>query len=328
MDFKFPGIGPSSLKILERGRINAPLFAEDAYVPGSLSNDLGQASCPGGELSDRFVLSMLARFFHFYIHPDSYDRELSLSEITLVFDQFAHRRRGAESLAGEPGLRKILLKYGFALCMLADLPKTAHIFQSIAQTGLVGQGTFHGLDIGSGTGVLMLAMAVLARRSGFDRLEINGIERDEPVRERTNLVLKDLGFGRVSGGDAKKPETYSFLSGVDLDFVANETLPSMNHRLWKEDFTAINQTLFIHFNKNISRAVFFPQTLWVGEQNGPPRLRLDPENSFCPETSKPLRLMCPWGIDIQGQRIALSMVGDGFKKYIHPVWLPLLAHRW
>ncbi|GKT29126.1 hypothetical protein ADUPG1_001052, partial [Aduncisulcus paluster] len=198
---------------------------------------------------------------------------------------------GSDVLENCLDLRKRLLSYGFALCMLADLPKSVHIFKAIAEskTQLDGE-PFTGLDIGSGTGVLMLAMDVQAKRNGFEGSSLVGIERNQIVAERTNEVLGSMGLGN--------------------------TLPGAGRSLWKEDFIFISKTLFDGLQEHTADAGCFPEAVLVGRSPEEMLTVLDSTTGFQLRDEKyPLRLMKPYGISLSGEMTGLEDVGQAYESF-------------
>jgi len=320
-----------SLSLLQKPELTTPLLSLGVLGPGSLTDDLARAADPKTILTREALLNIICKYSLAFVHPGAHEREISMADLTRFFDQFANRRRGADSLEGQPELRRRLLDFGFALCMLLDLPKTGHILWDILQRKIqpqVNQETFFGLDIGAGTGVLMLGMWILARRSGFTSCDILGIERDERLAARADELLSELGIGRITRADAKKPGLFRRFCPRGLHFVANETLPSQGHRLWKEDFPAINERLFADCGPALAGTEFFPSAVYAVESRGGRKFRLSPENSFQPDAGYPLRLMRRAGIELAGEPVPLEAVGQEWRSLISPEWLPLLPHRW
>ncbi|SDK42412.1 hypothetical protein SAMN05660337_0404 [Maridesulfovibrio ferrireducens] len=323
-------IQKASLRLLQRQAMPTTVLSSDIYRKTSLLNDIEEAGDAGTELDGPLLLNILVKFFHAYVYPGSHERVLTLEEISLIFDQFVHRRLGSDVLEGCLDIRKTLLSYGFALCMLADLPKSAHIFKAIAEGATTLDGdTFTGLDIGSGTGVLMLAMSVFAKRNGFSSTSLVGIERNQIVAERTNEIMGRMGLGNIIVADAKKNDTYGFLEDKKIHYVTNETLPSVNRSLWKEDFIFICKTLYDGFYSQIKNANFFPDSVLVGRSSTDMLTVLNSGNGFQLESGDyPLRLMKPYAISLSGSMIPLESIGHAYEKYIPEVWKTVLTRRW
>ena len=312
--------------------MTAPLLVPGGYTPGPLTDDLLRLSEPRTPLTPADLLTIVGKYAHAFVHSGSQDQSVSLAELTRFLDQFVNRRRGADSLEGRGELRKRMLDHGFALCMLLDLPKTAHILWDICHREPPAPENpdteFFGLDIGAGTGVLMLGMWLAARRAGFANCRIVGLERNEMVAVRTGELLAELGIGRVLIADAKRPGLFKGLCPEHIHFVANETLPSQGHRLWKEDFPVINERLFEQCGQALNDTLFFPSAVHVVDSRGGRSLRLSPQTRFLPESDYPPRLLRMAGIELNGQPTLLEDVGRDWHKYIAPEWLPLLPHRW
>lgn len=323
-------IKTASLRLLQRPAMPETVISKDIYRRTSLIADLDEAGNPDVELDGPLLMNILVKFFYTYVYPGFHDQELELEDISLLFDQFVHRRLGSDVLENCLGLRKELLSYGFALCMLADLPKSAHIFKAIAEARprLSGD-VFTGLDIGSGTGILMLAMSVQASRNGFTGASLVGMERNQIVAERTNEVLGGMGLGNVIVADAKKNDSYGFLQSKKLHYITNETLPSVNRSLWKEDFIFICKTLFSGLASQTAEASFFPEAVLVGRSPSEMLTVLDSRNGFQLESEKyPLRLMKPYAISLDGIMTPLETVGSDYTDLVSGAWSSVLSRRW
>ncbi|WP_291330120.1 hypothetical protein [Desulfovibrio sp. UCD-KL4C] len=323
-------IKKASLRLLQRPAMPKAVISSAIYRETSLAFDIAEAEDPATELDGPLLINILVKFFHAYVYPDTHEKVVPLEQISLLLDQFVHRRLGSDILEGCIETRKILLAYGFALCMLADLPKSAHVFKSIADGTIVQDGeSFTGLDIGSGTGILILAMSIFAKRNGFLNTSIVGIERNQIVAERTNDLIGRMGLGNVIVADAKKRGTYGFLENKKVHYVTNETLPSINRSLWKEDFIFICKTLYDHFYAQISEAKFFPDAILVGRSQTEMLTVINSSNCFqMPDEKYPLRLMKPYAISLSGNMVSLESVGHAYEEYIPEVWRAVLTHRW
>lgn len=323
-----PPLAACCARLLHLPVLRAPLLDPTAYDDISLREEIDRLADSKTPIDDAGLVRLLAKYFHAYVHG-SHNERLALDAIGLLFDQFHNRRRGADSLEDKRDLRAFLLHHGFALCMLADLPKSAHILRQILTTPLSPRASspFLGLDIGTGTGVLMLAMHIAARRAGFAKPLIIGVERDQTVQERTDALVRALGVGRAILGDAKRPETYAALPGGPVSFVCNETLPSLGRRMWREDFSPISAALFAALSQRLAAAAFFPAALWVGDGQEI-TVRLAPENAFSPDTRPPVRLLKALAIEMDGGPLPLDRIGLDFARYVQPPWQQRLSRRW
>ncbi|TIH14870.1 hypothetical protein D0S45_12065 [Marinifilum sp. JC120] len=323
-------IKKASLRLLQRPAMEETVLPQEIYRRTSLNDDLAEAGNPAVELDGPLLLNIMVKFFHAYVYPGSHEQVQELEDISLLFDRFVHRRLGSDVLENCLLLRKQLLSYGFALCMLADLSKSVHIFKDIAEAKpQLGGDPFTGLDIGSGTGILMLAMDVQARRNGFEGSSLVGIERNQIVAERTNEVLGRMGLGNVLVADAKKVDSYGFLEGRKLHFVCNETLPGAGRSLWKEDFIFISKTLFGGLKEHTAEAGFFPEAVLVGRTPEEMLTVLDSSAGFqLKNEDYPLRLMKPYAISLSGKMTGLEEVGRDYEALVPASWRAVLTRRW
>ena len=321
----------NTLRLLLRPPEKADIISRNIFLPGSLKDDIEECADPETNLSDTLILNILIKYFHAYIYPDSISQRLSLKEISTCINQFIHRRSGSELLWDRGELRKTMLKYGFALAMLADFSKTAHIFKDIACRRInptVFSQCFAGLDIGSGTGILMLAQWLCAKRNNFTDIDITGIERDRHISDRSGTLSDSLSMGRVICGDAKKKSTYSFLANRPVTFITNETLPGSSARLWKEDFIKINQVVFDNFAYLMAHTSFFPNRVAASDKSGKHMVILSPDNCFHKIHGPPLHLMCPSAIELEDCFTPLPEVGKHIRHHLNSPWNEILSHRW
>jgi len=323
-----PPLAALAARLLHRKTQTAPLFAPDGYSDRPLACEIDRLRDAAREPSDADLVRLLAKYAHAYVH-DSEARPVSLAELTLLFDQFHHRRRGCESLDGRDDLRRRLLRLSFALTMIADLPKSARIVREILDTPLRHDdgASFLGLDIGTGTGILMLAMHLAACRAGYSPIRLVGVERDRTTWERTVALTRTLGIGVALLGDAKSPATYAALPEGPVHFVCNETLPSLGQRLWKEDFVPISQALFTALGERLAEATFFPAALWARKDEDE-AVRLGVENGFAPASDYPLRLLRAEAIELSGEPVRLDRIGHECAVHVRPEWRERLGSRW
>lgn len=324
-------LSDKTLKLLVRPPVKNHILHPKFFTITSLLEDIELHCSSSNSMSVKDTLNILIKYFHAYIYPDSSSQRISLSDISTCFNQFIHRRVGSELLWGKKELRLIFLKYGFALAMLADLAKSAHIFQEIANQKINPQkygNIFLGADIGTGTGILMLAQMISARKNRFREIEITGIERESNTLERTQLLTEILNTGKVIGADAKKVQTYSFFQDRPVTFISNETLPGSDARLWKEDFIAINKVLFENFAPLFEKTLFFPSKVFIADKSGKNTQILCPENQFHQIQGYPLRLMYPLAIELDGKPVHLVHIGNHITSQIQDPWPEILSHRW
>ncbi len=324
-------IAEKCLGLLLRPPVEADIIKKEIYSPTPLLEDIRKCSSPDHQLLVEDIFNILVKYFYAYIHPDSITHKVPLKEITACFNRFIHRRAGSRLLWGQEALRKRLLKYGFALAMLADLPKSAHIFWEIASTKVDPHNYEHkfmGVDIGAGTGILMLAQWISARKNRFSHIEIIGIERDFNTFERTALIAGKLNVGKMAQGEAKSRETYSFLNNQPVTYISNETLPGASARLWKEDFIKINKTLFDNYPHLLKKTFFFPNLVIAADKSGMHTVTLSKANCFHKVQGPPVHLLYPRAIELDSKPCLLTNIGNNMKYCLEDPWPDILSRRW
>lgn len=324
-------ITQDSLRLLLRPPVAADVIREDLYSSSSLMEDIQKAANSKERMTHREIFNILIKYFHAYIHPRSITCRPTLKDISASFNAFIHRRVGSQVLWGQNKLRKLLLKYGFALAMLADLPKSAHIFRQIVSLEIDPEdfeGRFVGVDIGAGTGILMLAQWISASRNNFELIEITGIERDPATHQRTALIAEKLNLGKMINSEAKSVQTYLFLKNRPVTFISNETLPGASARLWKEDFIQINKTLFDNFGHLLQKTFFFPGRVLASDSTGKYSTILSRENCFYNVNGPPLHLMFPKAIELDGKLCPLTEIGRDMAGCLNKPWFDILSRRW
>lgn len=87
----------------------------------------------------------------------------------------------------------------FPLRCLTDIRATAAIFKEIAFNGEFGKaGRFVGVDLGAGTGILMVALVIAARRQGISEVFCAGAEiRELAVKKARVALRKTLGNSHI-----------------------------------------------------------------------------------------------------------------------------------
>ncbi len=319
-----------ALRLLERDPPSGPVVAPGAYASGSLPALLARLSRPDVVADGPALASLCLKYFFAYVFPERTGEDVSLEAVTRLTGQFVRRRGGTRTLAGEAALRRLLLHHGFALQMLLDLPKTVHLLASILSLAVpVRETRFLGLDLGAGTGILLLGQYLLARRNGHDAPELVGIERLPQVAARAHGLLASLGAGRVMAGDATSAAIYRNLPQGPVACVTNETLPASGRRLYKEPFPAINAALFAALGPRLATTAFVPEAVWASDREGRSWLRLASENGFAGNApEKPLRLYYMRDVELSGARLPAARVGEPFIGLVSEPWSQALGRRW
>lgn len=321
-----------ALRLLERKPPPGPVVAPRTLAAGTLPALIETLARPQTSPDPALLASLCLKYFYAYVHPDSLAADVSLDALTQLAGQFVRRRGGAPQLAGQGELRRFLLHHGFALQMLVDLPKTVHLLAALLTLAVPGPPAgFLGLDLGAGTGILLLGQYLLARRAGCPAPTLIGFEYQPQVAGRADALLAALGIGRVRRADATRTGTFAGLPDGLVACVTNETLPSAGRRLYKEPFPAINSALFAALGPRLTGTAFLPEAVWASDRAGRSWLRLAPDNAFAGDgtgTGKPLRLAFMRDVELAGERIPVARVGEGLAGLVAAPWRESLCRRW
>ncbi len=117
---------------------------------------------------------------------------------------------------------------GFGVQCAADIRRTAAVFKEVAFGGnFIDNGRFLGLELGSGTGILMLAMAVAATRRKIKDFYCVGIEKSGMAAKRSQEVLDQVlgkDHSAVLCRDVREKGMLSSLFKKPIHFWVSETI--------------------------------------------------------------------------------------------------------
>ncbi len=313
----------SGLELLQPLPGNEDIIEPHLHTPTSLARDIDRLCLPSTPVTDGAVLNLVIKYFFAYVHPTSISHVVGLEEITRLFKAFSQLNDGPKSRT-----MQMMKQYEFGLRMLADVPKTTRIVRSIICRSLAPRESFLGFDIGTGSGILLLSMYIMARRNGFANIENIGMDVDEAAVRRTRSLANRLGFGSVIRADAKRHDTFLPFQGRRVDFVSNETIAGVRQRLGKEDFIAIYQTMFEVFGKPLVSSAFFPEMLYAFSPIHSLSVQLEPRTRFQPLKAFKGAILYPQGIRIEGQNVELDRLGDDLHWAIPDSSRQYVTRRW
>lgn len=283
------------------------------------------------EISDAALLSFVLKYFYCYVNNGGFDERIDHADVSRLCEMFSRHRS-----LNEPGddieMMNYLRQWSFSLRMLGDITKTGHVLRSIINQpmspALQGLDSYTGLDIGTGTGVLLIAQFIHGHRNGFDDVDLYGIEYDKIVGLQTYKLFKKLNLGEIIMGDARESKTYYDLLDKQIAFVSNETVSAMHQPLRREHFVTICTALFNTLGKNIKDATFFPEGLIAYCKEMNVSVLLAKNTGFQgPAEYRGFNLF-PQGIIIEGNIVPLHLLGEDMQSMLTEWARQALPKRW
>lgn len=323
---------------MEADRVYHPFISHEdtvidpAYYDDSpLMDDVDMLSNPDIKVTDTMIMSMVFKFFYCYVNKGGFNSRVKLEDVSRLCEMFS-RHRSLNEPDDDIEMMNYLRQWSFSLRMLADVPKTSHIIRSIITQGispvLLEQDEYVGLDIGTGTGILLLAQHIHARRNGFKKITLYGIEYDKMVGLQSYKIFKELGIAEIILGDARDSRNYAPLAEKMVTFVSNETVAAMHQPLRREHFVSICRTLFRTLGKNIKDAAFFPEGLIAYCKDMNVSVLLAKNTAFQgPKEYHDMNLF-PQGIIIEGNIVPLHQMGEELLPYLSEWAQRRLPRRW
>lgn len=285
----------------------------ELYSDASVLHDLRTFCDPNKDITDADLLSFVLKYFYCYVHNDGFDMRVPHEDVSRLCEMFS-RHHSLNEPDDDIEMMNYLRQWSFSLRMLGDITKTGQILRSIINQKLSPRlnslEEYVGLDIGTGTGILLIAQYIYAHRHGFEDVSLYGIEYDKIVGLQTYKLFKQLDLGEILMGDARDSKIYSDLLDKDIAFVSNETVSVMYQPLRREHFVSICTTLFKTIGPNIKDAAFFPEGLiaYCNEMNV--SVLLAKNTAFQgPKEYLGMNLF-PQGIIIEGKIVPLHLLGD------------------
>jgi hypothetical protein len=149
------------------------------------------------EIANRLVMNFIIKYLAAYLEiPEMKSVRALAQEIKMVTEFTVLCAMGDFAEGGDVDIES---QGGdnYAVRCLYDIRQTAAIFKEIVFSNAFEKTkTFFGLDLGSGTGILAVAMVLAARRKGIREIRSVGIERSFVAVERATKVAERLGLSK------------------------------------------------------------------------------------------------------------------------------------
>lgn len=317
----------------------------------SMQNHIDNLSNPEKEISELEIVNLVVKFATHYIlmwiwdHiPETKltekqaDNILSEATLSLAFD---FKRIIHSLLFSNITLVKEIDDFSklvwYQLKMLLDFPKTVALMQEIIQQKIPRFcHTYHGLDMWTGSGILLLAQHIQARRNWFqeDRIKNIWIELNTPAATVWNNFAKKVGFWEIIQWDTCKKNTIQSLQLPYINYVSNENLPYPKVGLFSEPFVENIQNLKQSGFPITEIDWLFPQVVyyWIYRSESLKKLDLKDTsswNNFLDDYEEFEKQIKVPAIQIWGTKTPLSEIGKAFESpFFTKQFLSTLWKRW
>ena len=203
---------------------------------GSLKELIEKMENPSNDLSDNDYFQLVVKYFMAFVKwiygADSTNIIHDISYYRQIIEEFDVRSRNfnmvTTSITGKTFSSDRIPRY--QLEMLIDIGTTMAIVKDIVSRVLQKKDTYTGIDLWTGTWILMVAQYLQARRNWVkpDNIRNYGIELNGDVARRTqHLIEKCLQLWHVLDADTTNPAIYkSIPADFWVDFVSNENIPN------------------------------------------------------------------------------------------------------
>ena len=298
-------------------RATAPAIAPDFYSPDPLALDVERLCDPDEPVSDTRLLNVAVKYFFAYVHEGSHRDAVPYGELAGLYEQFSRHQS-----MNEPGddieVMNRLRMWSSVLRVLADAPRAAHVMRAVIgrADAAPGCGPFVGVDIGAGTGIMLLALQILARRGGYSDIQTLGYQSDPISGERTHDLIHSLGAGSVMLADPTRANAYNMVRGRTVNYVANEVMAGIQQSLTADNCFNKYQAFLAAVDDSLDSAVFFPEGLIAHSAATRASVILARENGFQPPEEYLAEKFIPQGLILEGKVLPMHKLGSDFDRYL------------
>ena len=295
----------------------APAIAPDFYTSDALVSDVEHLCDPDEPVSDTRLLNVAVKYFFAYVHEGAHLDPVPYGELAGLFERFS-RHQSMNEPDDDIEVMNRLRMWSPVLRVLADAPRAAHVMRAVLSRAddLSGCGPFMGVDLGAGTGIMLLALQILARRSGFTDIQTLGYQCDPLSGERTYDLVHALGAGAVMLVDPARAHAFTLVRGRKVDFVANEVLAGIQQSLDADNCFRKYQAFFDAVGDNPDHTVFFPEGLIAHSSATRASVILARENGFLPPAEYLGEKFIPQGLILEGKVLPMHRLGSDFYRYL------------
>lgn len=287
------------------------------YSSSSLASDIEKMCDSDVPLDDALYLNIVVKYFFAYVHDGAHVEKVPYNEISFLFEQFS-RHQSLNETTDDIEVMNRLRQWSSVLRVLADAPRTAHVMRAVInQVNDCGTLTkpFIGVDIGTGTGIMLLAQQIHAHRNGFSDIQTYGYQTDPISGERTHDLVYSLGIGSVMLADATRTNAYEILRGRNISHVANEMVTGIQQALSRNNFFDKYEALLSMVSPS-GETVFFPDGIIAHSGKDGASLILIRENGYMVPHEYANDVFTPQGLIIEGAVLPMHKIGQDFHTFL------------
>ncbi|WP_316900086.1 hypothetical protein [Pseudodesulfovibrio indicus] len=295
----------------------AQAIAPDFYTRDSLAADVEHLCDPAEPVSDARLLNVAVKYFFAYVFDGAHNDSVPYGELAELYERFSRHQSMNEPNDDIETMNRLRM-WSPVLRVLADAPRAAHVMRSVIcreSAPLAGQ-PFIGVDIGAGTGIMLLALQILARRCGSSDVQTLGYQFDLVSGERTHDMVHALGAGSVMLADPTRANAFNLLRGREIGFVANEVLAGVQQSLTAGNCFHKYRAFFTAVGESVEQAIFFPEGLIAHSAASRASVILARENGFQPPAEYLDEQFIPQGLILEGKVLPMHRLGGDFYRYL------------
>lgn len=295
-----------------------PGIAPGFYAPGSLADDVVRLCDSARPVEDADLLNVAVKYFFSYVHDGAFDESVPYGEIAELYERFA-RHQSMNEPSDDIEIMNRLRMWSPVLRVLADAPRAAHVMRAVigqSDAPVYGGGPYVGVDIGAGTGIMLLALQIQAQRNGFVDVQTFGFQTDPVSGERTHDLVHSLGAGSVMLADPAREGAYGVVRGRMVDFVANEVVAGIQQSLTISNCFGKYRAFSQAVDDAVRNAAFFPAGLVAHSAGANASVILARENWFQPPEEYLGESFVPQGLILEGQVFPIHKLGRDFNMYL------------
>ncbi|MEF2229675.1 MAG: hypothetical protein V3571_02000 [Pseudodesulfovibrio sp.] len=290
----------------------------DFYSALSLAADIERLCDPDHAVSDGALLNVAVKYFFAYVHEGAHDDSVPYGEIAALYELFA-RHQSLNEPADDIETMNRLRLWSPVLRVLADAPRAAHVMRAVIgqhDAPLAAGGPYVGVDIGVGTGILLLAEQIQARRNGFTDVQTYGFQVDLMAGERTHDLVHGLGAGSLMLADPAYEGAYGLLRGRNIQYVANETVAGIQPFLKADNFFDKYGAFYASVGADARDAAYFPEGIIAYSRTENASVILSRENGFQVPAEYRGAEFVPQGLVIEGAVLPMHRLGEEFNRFL------------